>query len=138
MWYKEYYNKNATVNTTTTSINDLRFCFEGNKSILIGYSNSNIVGDINSINSNWIKFEGDCGLAIKTTELCNIVYYKGKVHCLTYTYNKFLWLKKLLQEYDFVHNNCPLFVESQNVIHLCKNQTFHSRTKHINVRYHYR
>jgi len=36
-----------------------------------------------------------------------------------------------------VQNNYPLFVDSQSAIQLGKNPTFHSRSKHIDVRYHW-
>jgi len=37
----------------------------------------------------------------------------------------------------FCENNYPLFVGSQSVIHLSKHPTFHSKFKHIGVRYHW-
>ena len=46
-------------------------------------------------------------------------------------------MKKLLQELGFVQDNYPFFVESQSVIHLGKNPTFHSRSKDNDVRYHW-
>jgi len=46
-------------------------------------------------------------------------------------------LKKFLQELGFRQDNYSLFVDSQSVIHLGKNPTFHSRSKHIDVRYHW-
>ena len=36
-----------------------------------------------------------------------------------------------------MQDNYPLFVDSQSAIHLGKNLTFHSRSKHIDVRYHW-
>ena len=30
-----------------------------------------------------------------------------------------------------------LYCDNQSAIHLCKNSTFHSRSKHIDVRYHW-
>ena len=46
-------------------------------------------------------------------------------------------MKKFLQELGFVQDKYLLFVDSQSVIHLGKNSTFHSRSKHIDVRYHW-
>ena len=48
-----------------------------------------------------------------------------------------LWVKKFLQELGFVQDKYLLFVDSQSAIHLGKNSTFHSRSKHIDVRYHW-
>ena len=46
-------------------------------------------------------------------------------------------MKKFLQELSFVQDKYLLFCDSQSVIHLGKNLTFHSRSKHIDVRYHW-
>ncbi|RDY02474.1 hypothetical protein CR513_14062, partial [Mucuna pruriens] len=48
-----------------------------------------------------------------------------------------LWVKKLLKELGFVHDKHCLFCDSQSAIHLDKNLTFHSRSKHIDVRYYW-
>ena len=47
-----------------------------------------------------------------------------------------LWLKNSCRILVLC-NNYPLFMDNQSVIHLGKNPTFHSRSKHINVRYHW-
>ena len=46
-------------------------------------------------------------------------------------------MKKFLHELGFVQDKYLLFVDSQSAIHLGKNSTFHSRSKHIDVRYHW-
>ena len=56
---------------------------------------------------------------------------------ITKACKEFLWLKKFFQELGFGQYNYSLFVDSQSVIHLGKNQTFHSRSRHIVVRYHW-
>lgn len=48
-----------------------------------------------------------------------------------------LCMKKLLQEFGFVQDKYILFVDSQNAIHLGKNPTFYSRSRHIDVGYHW-
>jgi len=46
-------------------------------------------------------------------------------------------VKESLMKLGYLWNNYPIFVDNQSVIHLGKNLTFHSRSKHINVRYHW-
>ena len=49
-----------------------------------------------------------------------------------------LWMKKLLNELGLPQENHKLFCDSQNsAIHLSKNFSFHSRSKHVDVRYHW-
>ncbi|WVZ20167.1 hypothetical protein V8G54_007489 [Vigna mungo] len=55
----------------------------------------------------------------------------------TYDLVKLLWVKKFLQELGFVQDKYLLYCDSQSAIHLGKNPTFHSKSKHIDVRYHW-
>nr|GEZ44314.1 retrovirus-related Pol polyprotein from transposon TNT 1-94 [Tanacetum cinerariifolium] len=48
-----------------------------------------------------------------------------------------VWLKNFLEELDRAQTEYVLFCDNQNAIHLMKNPGFHSRTKHIKIRYHY-
>ena len=48
-----------------------------------------------------------------------------------------VWLQGFLRELRYENSGCTLFSDSQSAIHLAKNATFHSRTKHIDVRYHF-
>ncbi|KAK8943107.1 hypothetical protein KSP39_PZI009681 [Platanthera zijinensis] len=48
-----------------------------------------------------------------------------------------LWMKKFLQELGQVQDKYVLHCDSQSVIHLSKNSSFHARSKHIDVRYHW-
>ena len=48
-----------------------------------------------------------------------------------------LWMKKFLQELGLQQERYLLYYDSQSVIHLSNNLTFHSRFKHIDVRYHW-
>lgn len=46
------------------------------------------------------------------------------------------WIKDFLNELGFHHEKYELFCDNQSAIHLGKNSSFHSRLKHIDVRYH--
>ena len=46
-------------------------------------------------------------------------------------------MKKFLQELGLQQEMYLLYCDSQSTIHLSKNPTFHSRSKHIDVRYHW-
>ena len=119
----------------------LKICFGGDKPTLLGYTDFDMGGDIDSRRSTLgyvIKFAGGvvawksrlqkC-VALSTTEAGFIAITKA---C-----KELLWVKKFQQELSFVQDKYLLFCDSQSVIHLGKNSIFHSRSKHIDVRYHW-
>jgi len=48
-----------------------------------------------------------------------------------------IWLKNFLNELGKEQDNVSMFSDSQNAINLAKNPVFHSRCKHIQLRYHF-
>ncbi|GJS19031.1 hypothetical protein Tco_0413503, partial [Tanacetum coccineum] len=48
-----------------------------------------------------------------------------------------LWMRLQLTDYSLGFNKIPLYYDNKNVIALCYNNFQHSRSKHINVRYHF-
>lgn len=56
---------------------------------------------------------------------------------LTEACKELIWLKEFLQELKWSQEKYAVHCDSQSAIHLSKNSTFHSRSKHIDVRYHW-
>lgn len=48
-----------------------------------------------------------------------------------------IWLQRFMEELGKKKENNRLYSDSQSAIHLAKNSAFHSRTKHIQLRYHF-
>ena len=48
-----------------------------------------------------------------------------------------LWMKDFIGELGIRQDEYRLYCDSQSAIHLAKNATYHSRTKHIQRRYHW-
>ncbi|KAL9270074.1 Retrovirus-related Pol polyprotein from transposon TNT 1-94-like protein [Drosera capensis] len=48
-----------------------------------------------------------------------------------------LWFKKIMKELMMDQKWYVLLCDSQSAIYICKNSSFHSRTKHIGLRYHW-
>jgi len=48
-----------------------------------------------------------------------------------------IWLQGLLGDLGVGQMHIKVHCDSQSAIHLAKNQVFHARTKHIDVRYHF-
>lgn len=48
-----------------------------------------------------------------------------------------IWLRGLLDELGKEQRDSVLFSDNQSAIHLAKNSAYHTRTKHIDIRYHF-
>ena len=48
-----------------------------------------------------------------------------------------LWMRNQLADYGFDFPNVPIYCDSQSAIAIANNPVMHSRTKHIDVRYHF-
>ena len=48
-----------------------------------------------------------------------------------------VWLQSFLEELGKKQEDNVLYCDSQSAIHLAKNPSFHSRTKHVQLRYHF-
>eukprot|EP00253_Pinus_taeda_P005058 PITA_05058 len=48
-----------------------------------------------------------------------------------------IWLKGLFGEFGRLQDNIKLFCDSQSAIHLAKNPVYHSKSKHIPIKYHF-
>ena len=48
-----------------------------------------------------------------------------------------IWLQRFMEELGKKQENSRLYNDSQSAIHLANNSTFHSKTKHIQLRYHF-
>ena len=68
-------------------------------------------------------------VALSTTE--------AEYVAMTEANKEMIWLQGLLTELGFGQEENVLHSDSQSAIHLAKNSAFHSRTKHIGLRYHF-
>ncbi|GJX84073.1 retrovirus-related pol polyprotein from transposon TNT 1-94 [Tanacetum coccineum] len=48
-----------------------------------------------------------------------------------------LWMKSQLTDYDIIYEKVPIFCDNTNAIAISNNPVLHSRTKHIDIRYHF-
>ena len=48
-----------------------------------------------------------------------------------------IWLRGLVGDLGLKQETTSVFCDNQSAIHLTKNQMYHERTKHIDVRYHF-
>lgn len=120
---------------------NLKLCFGDNEAKLIAFSDSDMAGDVDRRKStsgylvtyaggavSWQSRLQKC-VALNTTE--------AEFIAVTEASKELLWLKRLACELGFKQDKYVLFCDNQSAIHLSKNASFHSRSKHIEVRYHW-
>ena len=68
-------------------------------------------------------------VALSTTE--------AEYMAITEAVKEAIWLQGLLDDLGVGQKQVTVFCDSRSAIHLAKNQVYHARTKHIDVRYHF-
>ncbi|GJU12034.1 retrovirus-related pol polyprotein from transposon TNT 1-94 [Tanacetum coccineum] len=78
---------------------------------------------------------------LKGTPNLSLWYPKGSGFDLKAYYDSdyagFLWIKSRLADYDVLYDKVPIFCDNTSSIAISNNPVFHSRTKHIDIRYHF-
>ncbi|KAL6350388.1 hypothetical protein AAG906_004339 [Vitis piasezkii] len=119
----------------------LKLTFGSRKLVLIGNIDSDMAGDVdNRMSTSGYLMTFLRGVvsrqsrlqkcvALSTTEAEYIVVIEA---C-----KELLWMKRFIHKLGFKQQRYVVYCDNQNVIHLNKNSTFHARSKHIDVRYHW-
>jgi hypothetical protein len=68
-------------------------------------------------------------VALSTTE----VKYIAAGHCCV----QLLWMRQTLRDYSYKLSKVPLLCDNESAIRMADNPVEHSRTKHIDIRYHF-
>jgi hypothetical protein len=122
-----------------TSTHEL--CFEGSNTVLQGYVNSYVAGDKdNRRSTTWYVFTVGGTTVSWISKLQNVVALsttETKYVAATETSKEMIWLQSFMEELGKKKENNMLYYDSGSAIHISKNSTFHSKAKHIQLRYHF-
>ncbi|KAJ9545288.1 hypothetical protein OSB04_024995 [Centaurea solstitialis] len=67
-----------------------------------------------------------------STSTAEVEYVAAGICCA-----QVLWLRNLLQDYDIQLSKIPIYCDNTSAIAIANNPVLHSKTKHIEVRYHF-
>ncbi|KAG8490001.1 hypothetical protein CXB51_016020 [Gossypium anomalum] len=108
---------------------------------VIGYVDSGYAGDLDKRRSttgyvftlaggpiSW-KSTLQFTVALSTTE--------AEYMAVTEAVKEAIWLQGMVKTLGLVQEHINVYCDSQSAIHLAKNQVYHARTKHIDVRFHF-
>jgi hypothetical protein len=114
---------------------------KGSTFYLIGYSDAdwagckidrkNISGTCQFLGRSLVSWASNKqnSVALSTTEAEYIV----ACHCCA----QLLWMRQTLRDYGYKLSKVPLLCDNESVIRMADNPVEHSRTKHIDIRYHF-
>lgn len=119
----------------------LCLCFRSDRHVLQGFTNADLAGDIDTMKStsgylftfsggavSWQSKLQKC-VALSTTKS----EYIAIVECC----KEMLWLKRYFQELGLHQKKFVIHYDNQSAIRLSKNPSFHSKSKHIDMQYHW-
>ncbi|GJR34509.1 retrovirus-related pol polyprotein from transposon TNT 1-94 [Tanacetum coccineum] len=108
---------------------------------LIAYSDADLVGcnDDCKSTSGGIQFLGDrlVSWSSKKQDCIAMSTAEAEYVSLSACYAQVIWMRMQLLDYGFWYNKIPMYYDSQSKIVISCNPVQHSRTKHINIRYHF-
>ncbi|KAG8478019.1 hypothetical protein CXB51_027833 [Gossypium anomalum] len=115
--------------------------FERTKDGVIGYVDADFAGDLDRIRSltGYVFTIGGCAISWKATLQTTVALSttEAEYMAITEACKEAIWLKGLFSELNEDLQISTVFCDSQSAIFLTKDQMFHERTKHIDVRYHF-
>ncbi|KAG8473076.1 hypothetical protein CXB51_035013 [Gossypium anomalum] len=108
---------------------------------VIGYVNADFAGDLDRRRSltDYVFTIGGCAISWKATLQTTVTLSTTEAEYMVIieACKAAIWLKGLFSELNEALQISTVFCDSQSAIFLTKNQMFHERTKHIDVRYHF-
>ena len=123
---------------------DLGLKFEKDDSVerhLVGYVDSDYASDLDKHRSTtshvftFAKAPVSWRLTLQTTIALSTT--EAEYMAMTEAIKEAIWLHGLIEDLGILQEHISVFCDSQSAIHLAKNQVHHSRTKHIDVRFHF-
>ncbi|KAG8489147.1 hypothetical protein CXB51_017180 [Gossypium anomalum] len=120
---------------------DVCLQFGRTKDRVIGYVDADFAGDLDRRRSltGYVFTIGGCAISWKATLQTTVALSttEAEYMAITEACKEAIWLKGLFSELNKDLQISIVFCDSQSAIFLTKDQMFHERTKHIDVRYHF-
>lgn len=123
---------------------DVGLVFERDEKIgqgIVGYCDSDYAGDQDTRRSTigYVFTLAKAPVSWRSTLQSTVGLSTTEVEYMAVTeaVKEAIWLHGLLDELGIGQKSIKVHCDSQSAIHLAKNQVYHARTKHIDVRYHF-
>ena len=116
-------------------------CFGHDKTVLEGFTDADMAGDMDTRKSTTGYLYTFVGATVswvsRLQRIAALSITKVDYIATIEACKEMLWMQRFLGEIGIKQDKYVLYYDSQSAIHLVKNPAFHSKTKHINLRYHW-
>ncbi|WVZ49078.1 LOW QUALITY PROTEIN: hypothetical protein U9M48_000459 [Paspalum notatum var. saurae] len=138
---KEHWNAVKWILRYLRGTSDACLQFGRNREGLVGYVDSDHAADLDKRRSltGYVFTVGGCAVSWRACLQSTVALSTTEAEFIAVcdACKEAVWLKGLYAEFSGDTSCINLFCDSQSAIHLTKDQMFHERTKHIDVKYHY-
>jgi hypothetical protein len=76
-------------------------------------------------------------LGFKETKLSSSFHHRAEYIAAGHCCAQLLWMRQTLKDYGYKLSKVPLICDNESAIRMAYNPVEHSRTKHIDIRYHF-
>ena len=120
---------------------DIALCYGGSEFTVRGYVDSDFPGDLDKRKSTTGYVFTLAGAAVswvsKLQTVVTLSTTEAEYMAVTQVCKETIWIQRLLEELGHKQEKIYVFVDSQSALHIARNPSFYSRTKHIGVQYHF-
>ncbi|GJV23923.1 dual specificity protein phosphatase PHS1 isoform X2, partial [Tanacetum coccineum] len=120
---------------------DVALCFGDSDLIVTGYVDSDYAGDLDGSKSTtghvFTLSGGTVSWVLKLQSVVAMSTTEAEYVAAAQASKEAVWLKMLLEELGHAQEKITIFCDNQSALYLARNPTFHSKTKHIRVQYHF-
>jgi hypothetical protein len=115
--------------------------YDGSSDSVCGYVDSDFAGDLDKRRSTsgyvFTLAGGPISWMSKLQNIVSLSTTEAEYMAASHACKEAIWLKGLLGEFGRMQDKVKVFCDSQSAIHLARNPAYHSKTKHISIKYHF-
>ncbi|KAJ6978840.1 hypothetical protein NC653_027111 [Populus alba x Populus x berolinensis] len=138
---REHWNTIKRILRYIKGTSDAVLCYGGSKFTVRGHIDLDFAGDLEKRKSTtgyvFIIAGGAVSWVSKLQTVIALSTTKAEYMATTQACKEAIWMKKLMEELGHKQEKILLYCDSQSALHIARNPVFHSRTKHIDVQYHF-
>ena len=138
---KEHWNAVKRILRYIKGTSGAALCFGGSEFIVRDYVDLDFAGDIDKRKYTtgyvFTLANGTVSWLSKLQTVVALFTTEAEYMATTQACKEAIWIQRLMEELGHKQKKITVYCDSQSALHIARNPAFHSRTKHIDVQYHF-